>query len=75
MVPMVPINSCGQKPGFADEALPQCGHPCQFELLMSWKQPVYCGKKILTSGISGPDQYQQVVLGVCRGVYGPIVGY
>jgi hypothetical protein len=34
---------------------------------------VYCGKKVLTSRISGPDKYQQVVLGVHRGVYGPMV--
>ena len=34
---------------------------------------LYCGKKVLTSRISGPDKYQQVVLGVHRGVYGPIV--
>ena len=36
---------------------------------------VYCSKKVLTSRISSPDKYQQVVLGVCRGVYGPIVDY
>jgi hypothetical protein len=34
---------------------------------------LYCSKKILTSSISGPDKYRQVVLGVCRGVYGPMV--
>ena len=36
---------------------------------------VYCSKKVLTSRISGPDKYQQVVLGVRRGVYGPMVNY
>ena len=36
---------------------------------------VYCGKKVLTSRISGPDKYRQVVLGVRRGVYGPMVNY
>ena len=36
---------------------------------------LYCGKKVLTSRISGPDKYQQVVLGVRRGVYGPMVNY
>ena len=30
---------------------------------------VYCGKKVLTSRISGPDKYRQVVLGVRRGVH------
>ena len=34
---------------------------------------VYCGKNVFTSRISGPDKYQQVVLGVQRGVYGPMV--
>ena len=38
-------------------------------------KPLYCGKKVLTSRISGPDKYQQVVLGVCRGAYGPMVNY
>ena len=36
---------------------------------------LYCSKKVLTSRISAPDKYQQVVLGVCRGVYGPMVNY
>jgi hypothetical protein len=36
---------------------------------------LYCGKKVLTSRISSPDKYRQVVLGVCRGVYGPMVDY
>ena len=36
---------------------------------------VYCSKKVLTSRISGPDKYQQVVLGVRKGVYGPMVNY
>ena len=43
-------------------------------LHLKW-EAVYCGKKVLTSRISGPDKYQQVVLGVCRGVYGPMVNY
>jgi hypothetical protein len=34
---------------------------------------IYCIKKVLTSRISGPDKYQQVVLGVHRGVYGSMV--
>jgi hypothetical protein len=34
---------------------------------------LYCGKKVLTTRISGPDKYRQVVLGLCRGVYGPMV--
>jgi hypothetical protein len=34
---------------------------------------LYCGKKVLTSRISSPDKYWQVVLGVRRGVYGPKV--
>jgi hypothetical protein len=37
------------------------------------KEVLYCSKKVLTSRISSPDKYQQVVLGVCRGVYGPMV--
>ena len=39
------------------------------------KPMVYCSKKVLTSRISGPDKYRQVVLGVCRGVYSPMVDY
>jgi hypothetical protein len=38
-------------------------------------QTLYCGKKVLTSRISGPDKYQQVGLGVHRGVYGPMVNF
>jgi hypothetical protein len=34
---------------------------------------LYCGKKVLTSRISGPDKYRQVVLGVRRGAHGPMV--
>ena len=37
------------------------------------RHTLYCSKKVLTSRISGPDNYRQVVLGVRRGVYGPIV--
>jgi hypothetical protein len=37
------------------------------------RQTLYCSKKVLTSRISSLDKYQQVVLGVCRGVYGPMV--
>ena len=36
---------------------------------------LYCSKKVLTSRISSPDKYRQVVLGVHRGVYGPMVNY
>jgi hypothetical protein len=38
-------------------------------------ETVDCNKKVLTSRISGPDKYQQVVLGVHKGVYGPMVDY
>ena len=34
---------------------------------------LYCSKKVLTSRISGPDKYRQVVLGVRRGVYSSMV--
>ena len=37
--------------------------------------PLYCSKKVFTSRISSPDKYQQVVLGVQRGMYGPMVSF
>jgi hypothetical protein len=33
-----------------------------------------CGKKVITSRISGPDNYRRVVLVVRWGVFSPIVG-
>jgi hypothetical protein len=33
-----------------------------------------CGKKVITSRISGPDKYRRVVLVVRWGVFSPIVG-
>jgi hypothetical protein len=35
---------------------------------------VSCGKKVITSRISGPDKYRRVVLVVRWGVFSPIVG-
>jgi hypothetical protein len=35
--------------------------------------PLCCGKKFLTSRISGPDKYRQVLLGFRMGVYRPML--
>jgi hypothetical protein len=37
------------------------------------RRPVYCGKNVITSRISGSDKYQQVVLVVRWGECSPIV--
>jgi hypothetical protein len=37
-------------------------------------EPLSCGKKVITSRISGPDKYRRVVLVVRWGVFSPIVG-
>jgi hypothetical protein len=41
--------------------------------LVSRTLAVCCGKKFLTSRISGPDKYRQVLLGFRMGVYRPML--
>jgi hypothetical protein len=62
--------------GVACEVCIAGGSPKDFEcpMVVTKSHMVSCGKKVITSRISGPDKYQWVVLVVCWGAYSPIVG-
>jgi hypothetical protein len=48
--------------------------PEECKLVFPSVSAVSCGKKVITSRISGPDKYRWVVLVVHWGVFSPIVG-